>query len=447
MGTKNGMVKGNSKRSKGDSTVWRVFILAVAGCAFVAILTCSDVFSAQKRVRKKSSNQEEFFHEQRHEEPWNDNNDDLSFKQSEMRLEISDDIHSNPMQEDDQLKSDKNNDEIMQHVYDPPDYDEDKGMHFADQWCALDKISWYPPPDQLWQLRAPYFILPGAKKSGTTSVASYLTQHPLIEEARTKELQSFLNRHFAANFTTEENKTKVKEARELLYTVDYHSEKLKQNHSLMSFDGTPQYLFDGLYMARRILCVTPWIKVIIVLRNPVDRAYSNWAFMNWRLNRQPWTPFEKVVQWDIKLLNSTGVLDAFEEPEEEFVAWAKYRAILNEGCLGRSLYDILLRQWFQAFEEAGRNPRTNFHILRTEDLKRDLQGTMAKVHAFLGLPHVPVFEENELVVSNYSKPMNEETRIFLEKFYHPYTQRLYKLLVEYGFGDDWDGYWDSQKKK
>ena len=69
----------------------------------------------------------------------------------------------------------------LQHVYDPPKHDVTKGRRFTDQWCVLDKVSWYPPPNKLWQLRAPYFILPGAKKSGTTSVASYLMQHPLIE--------------------------------------------------------------------------------------------------------------------------------------------------------------------------------------------------------------------------------------------------------------------------
>ena len=69
---------------------------------------------------------------------------------------------------------------------------------------------------------------------------------------------------------------------------------------------------------------------------------------------------------------------------------------------------------------------------------------MKKVHEFLGIPHVAVLKETALVVTNYSEPMKAETRKRLDKFFEPYNQRLYELLAEYGFGDDWDGYWDPQ---
>ena len=330
-----------------------------------------------------------------------------------------------------------------QHIYDPPYFDEVKGQRFTDQWCRLDNVSWYPSPNEVWQLRAPYFILPGAKKSGTTSVASYLMQHPLIERARTKELQFFLTKNFLPDYLTDDNKTLVREAREHLYTVDYHTNALKRNNSLMSFDGTPGYLFDGVNIVRRILCVSPWVKLVIVLRNPVDRAFSNWAFAMWRNKVKNVIPFETYMAQDIRALNASGVLDASNE-EEEDAAWTVYRTMRIEGAIGRSIYEIQIRQWFQGLEDIGRDPRTQVFFVRSDDLKKDIQGTMRRVHDFLGIPHAPVLEEKELVVTNYSEPIRPATRRTLEQFYEPYNKRLYKLLAAYGFGDDWHGYWDPK---
>ena len=345
--------------------------------------------------------------------------------------------------DDDEEEEEDANSTALEHIYDPPSHDQVKGQKFTDRWCILDRVSWFPPPDKIWQLRAPYFMLPGAKKSGTTSVAAYLMQHPLIEKARTKELQFFLNKNFLPNYANDENKTLVREARRHIHTVDYHSGVLKRNQSLMSFDGTPGYLFDGPATIRRILCVAPWIKVVIVLRNPVDRAFSNWAFAMWRNRVTNVIPFETYMAQDMQALTRSGVLNA-SSPEEEDKAWTSYRTIRNEGSIGRSLYEIQLRQWFQALEDIGRDPKTQVHILRSDDLKNDIQGTMSKVHDFLGIPHAPVLTEKEMVVTNYSEPMKNQTREKLEKFYDPYNQRLYKLLVSYGFGEDWNGYWDQK---
>jgi hypothetical protein len=209
----------------------------------------------------------------------------------------------------------------------------------------------------------------------------------------------------------------------------------------MSFDGTPGYLFDGVNIVRRILCVSPWVKLVIVLRNPVDRAFSNWAFAMWRNKVKNVIPFETYMTQDMRALNTSGVLDASNE-EEEDAAWTVYRTMRIEGAIGRSIYEIQIRQWFQGLEDIGRDPRTQVFFVRSDDLKKDIQGTMRRVHDFLGIPHAPVLEEKELVVTNYSEPIRPATRRILEQFYEPYNKRLYKLLAAYGFGDDWHGYWD-----
>jgi hypothetical protein len=348
------------------------------------------------------------------------------------------------MEEEEEAQIEENIDsKELAHFYDPPHYNETMGGAFTAKWCVLDRVSWYPPPNKQWQLRAPYFILPGAKKSGTTSLASYILQHPFVEPARTKELQFFLNKNFRAQYVNDNRQTLVREAREHLYTLEFHSDELKRNASLISMDATPGYLFHSSMLPPRILCVVPWVKFVIILRNPVDRAYSNWAYALRRtglgLNA---IPFESYMQDDMRDLQQSGFLDA-ASPDEEIEPWNVYLGHKKEGPIGRSLYEIQLRQWFQAIRDIGRDPSTQVHIVRSEDLKRDIQGEMEKVYKFLGLPYIPVASEDEKVVTHYSEPMKNKTREMLEEFFAPYNKRLYDLLVDHGFGEDWLGYWDQ----
>jgi hypothetical protein len=272
-----------------------------------------------------------------------------------------------------------------------------------------------------------------------------LTQHPNVQPARRKELQFFLNKNFRSGYVTEERKTKVREAREHLYTMEFHSQALKRNSTLISMDATPGYLFYSSMLPQRILCVTPWIKLVIILRNPVDRSYSNWAFALRRNKVKPGKgpPFKAYMKQDLQTLVNSGFVTA-ETPEDEAVAWKQYLKMVGEGPIGRSMYEIQLRQWFQAIRDVGRDPKTQVYIVRSEDLKRDKQGEMKKLHNFLGLEYVPIEHEDEKVVSHYSAPMQNETRQFLEEFYAPYNKRLYKLLIDNGFGEDWDGFWDPK---
>ena len=128
----------------------------------------------------------------------------------------------------------------------------------------------------------------------------------------------------------------------------------------------------------------------------------------------------------------------------ETTSWRQYLSTVYEGIVGRSLYEIQLREWFQAIRDVGRDPRTEVFVVRTEDMEQDVQGTMKKVYAFLGLPYVAV--ENEAVkVKGTYEPMKNETREMLEEFFEPYNKRLYDMLEQNGFGSDWQGYWEKRR--
>jgi hypothetical protein len=331
-------------------------------------------------------------------------------------------------------------------VYNVPSYNTSVAASFVTKWCEMRNVQeWYPTGADSWQLRAPYFMLPGVRKSGTTSLAGYIMQHPKVAKARTKELQFFLNKNFRKKYVRDaDRKTLVKQAR-LGYEREFRKPQLVRDPSLISMDATPGYVFFSTILPQRILCVCPWIKVLIIMRNPVDQVYSNYAYTK-RMNGMK-TTFENWISGDFKLLKETGfVVDNGKllSREEEDEAWTKYLELTSAGQIGRSLYEVQLRHWYQAMRDIGRDPETQIYIVRTEDMKKDLDGEYRKILDFLGLPYHPITSTEEKVVSNYTGlglTMKNETREKLEKFFAPYNKRLYSML-----GGDWDGYWDPPAK-
>ena len=112
------------------------------------------------------------------------------------------------------------------------------------------------------------FLLVGAQKSGTTTLYSYLNDHPQIQMASKKEVHFFNNDQFFLN-----------------QTIDYdyyHSWFNFDDNSQLRGEATPAYLYcrDA---AVRIWQYNPAMKIVIIIRNPIERAFSHW---NMEFNRK-----------------------------------------------------------------------------------------------------------------------------------------------------------------
>jgi len=105
------------------------------------------------------------------------------------------------------------------------------------------------------------FLIAGTQKGGTTALHSYLEEHPETCMADQKEV------HY---FDTEDNFNQ-----EIVSYSKYHeSFKPKSNHKLLG-EATPIYMY-WKEAPKRIHEYNPEIKIILILRNPIDRAYSHW---------------------------------------------------------------------------------------------------------------------------------------------------------------------------
>ncbi|KAI2499746.1 [heparan sulfate]-glucosamine 3-sulfotransferase-like protein [Fragilaria crotonensis] len=329
---------------------------------------------------------------------------------------------------------------------------------FVNENCEIGMDEWQG--EEEWQRRAPAFLLVGAKKCGTTSLFQYLQQHPDIIQPRRKELLSFIPQRFRhwAHPGDFESKINVQAARKDMYAHDYRSETIKRRNMSISFEATPDYLLYSRFSAKAILCTVPWVKILVILRNPVDRVFSHYNYLTdvsrmSQLNfSMPKETFEEWILADMVRLAKHGVVD-FRNTTDDFFgsqsekdAWTKYQKIPNarmhDRPLARSLYAIQLEEWFDALRSIGRDPRSDVLIVLEEDLKVDAATVANKIFKWLGVPPYEISAQKKGMVTTYSSTLKPGTRQLLEDFYYPYNQRLYKLL-----GEDWQGIWDRNSEE
>ena len=248
----------------------------------------------------------------------------------------------------------------------------------------------------------PDFVIIGAMKAGTTSLYDFIVKHPAIVSASSKELHYFSLRYrygelwYRTNFPTKISK--------------YYFYK-KTGQKLLSGEATPGYLFYPM-IPERMKEVLPDVKLIVILRNPVNRAYSNYR-MVFRNNKEQLS-FEKAIELEEKRCigeRERMIQDPSFKPKH-------YRV---HSYLARGVYTDQLENWFKHYD------REKFLILTTEDLREDPQKTLDQVFDFLGVSPFQVKNLKDLNVGNY-KEMNEDTRKFLVEYFKPHNEKLFKLL-------------------
>jgi hypothetical protein len=176
-------------------------------------------------------------------------------------------------------------------------------------------------------------------------------------------------------------------------------------------EKTPKYLCDPR-VPQRVKDVIPDAKLLVLLRNPVDRAYSQYR-MNAR--RQGLTAsFEEVLDAEFVRLESGGkkLLENDQLEACENKVW--------NNVLARGLYALQLERWMKHFR------REQFLILKSEEMFEHPEVAYAQVLEHFGAGSRPLapFERSE---SGHS-PMAAELRQRLAEFFEPYNRALYSLL-------------------
>ena len=292
----------------------------------------------------------------------------------------------------------------------------------------------------------PEFMLVGGMKCGSTSFARYLSAHPQVKIPGPKEPNYWSWHRFPDRY-----------------------QDLFVNESPILDPGPGQYVSGEFstsslihpLVPRRVQANLPGLKVFVLLRNPVNRAYSHFM-MSKSAGLEKESSFEEIVRGEMD--ESTELLAAHERGFLNIEGDAKSCYSTSDGApisvaeheqggpktgirddLGlrdyyyksyvfRSLYHDQLHRWLRLF------PRDQLMIIQSEKFFENEADTMNEVAKFLGLEPFEFQAAEQLQRSwdaganNASErpqdypAMDDATRRILTDFFEPYNQQLYRLI-------------------
>lgn len=140
----------------------------------------------------------------------------------------------------------------------------------------------------------PNFIIIGAQKGGTSSMFSYLKQHPQLQLPDIKEIHFFDNNY-------QKGSTWYKSHFPLIIVKNK-----------LTGEASPYYLFHP-HVPQRVIQLCPKVKLIVMLRNPADRAYSHYMMQNKR-KIDPLPTFEEAIDAEESRLRDETLRLGNEKP-------------------------------------------------------------------------------------------------------------------------------------
>lgn len=192
----------------------------------------------------------------------------------------------------------------------------------------------------------PDFIIIGAQKAGTTSLYNYLQQNPQVCRCLKKEVH-----YFDLNYDKRND------------WYEAHFFKKKGSNRCIIGEASPLYLYHP-HVPLRLKSAYPNIKLIVLLRDPVNRAISHYR----HLLRHSLIPDH---------LSFNEVVKIEKQKRRNISANSYFDPIYS--VLHRGEYIYQLRRWFLQFE------RDQFLILRNENFLFRPEKILRKVDLFLNL--------------------------------------------------------------
>ena len=245
----------------------------------------------------------------------------------------------------------------------------------------------------------PTFLIAGAPRSGTTWLYHLLDRHPDV---------------FMAKPARPEPK---------FFLVDELYERGFHHYVETWFDGSSAYTAAGEkstnYLesssaADRIHRHVPDVRLVFILREPTQRAYSNWAWS--RMNRMESLDFAAALE---------------QEDERERTVPSHLRYARPHAYFSRGLYAALLRPYFERFR------REQILCLKFDDIILKPGELACRLHRFIGVTPRPddTLGLDVINPSEAGDAMSDEMRAHLRRRYAAATRELVSLLgPEFG---DW----------
>lgn len=237
------------------------------------------------------------------------------------------------------------------------------------------------------------FLVVGAQKAGTTALHEFLMKHPTVDMPQRKELHYFDE---DSEFSTS--------------PVDYssyHSHFAPCISGRMRGEVTPIYMYWEPSI-KRIWKYNPSIKIIVLLRNPIERAYSHWQM---EVNRKA---------------DNVDFIEAITtESNRCRLALPNQHRVYS--YIDRGFYSEQLRKIWRYF------PKRNVLVVNSDELKDSAKSIMSDVCRHLSIEDFQqdVALSDRVFEGRYQEKMSDDARQFLTKTFEFEIKQLERML-------DWD---------
>lgn len=229
-----------------------------------------------------------------------------------------------------------------------------------------------------FQRRLPDFLVIGEMKCATSSFFSVLSEHPGIAPPFRKETHFFTKGYSRG-------------------TSWYRAHFPKRGEgAALTGEATPDYLFD-LSAPERVAELLPHAKLLVLLRDPVERAISHYHH-EVRMGRETLELAEALAVEEKRIEQARGT-----EAEQEVRLHASYAA--------RGNYAGSLRRWLRHFDPS------SFHVVDSADFQRDPGTELARATDFLGIArpsHCPPARQRN--AGSYAMPPDDVIRDLRSRF-------------------------------
>ncbi|XP_074531135.1 carbohydrate sulfotransferase 15-like [Halichoeres trimaculatus] len=310
---------------------------------------------------------------------------------------------------------------------------------------------------KLFRLRClPYFYIIGQPKCGTTDLFHRLLLHPEVKFNSMKEPHWWTRKRFGY-IRFKDGFQESFPVEDYLDLFDLAAQKIQEvingnssgDHRALQFitgEASASTMWDNqawsyLYRVREeeeppflaqdfIHTVQPDAKIIIMLRDPGERLYSDYLYF--KIANKSAEDFHQKVMDSIQLFHSCL--------SERSLRSCVYNTSLSNAMpvrLNLGMYIIFLLDWLTVFK------REQIHVLRLEDYAANLKVTIRTVFDFLSVGPLPEHVEAALTkrpMSNARRaadrnlgPMLPATRDLLREFHQPFNQKLASVLDNKAF--------------
>jgi tetratricopeptide (TPR) repeat protein len=240
----------------------------------------------------------------------------------------------------------------------------------------------------LFKLQIPDFIILGAAKCGTTSLFEYLKQHPQILLPHKKEID-FFSKYFHRG-------------RDWYLS---HFSSIAEANNFITGEASTRY-FDCAEVDVKIKQMLPQTKLIILLRNPVERTISDYYH---HVNRgvETRTLQEIVTSTQLFLKKATKRELAYTDSEFNYIL--------------TSIYYPKIQRWINQFD------REQILVIASESLFQDPRSVMTKVFQFLDVDFYDSNKYNQYNIGSYPK-VADELKQNLHDIFQSYNRQLEEYL-------------------